>query len=269
MSTTAAVDCTRGFTSFERSNRDYWTRRAGSYSEQHRAELACWQREAWARELSCRIRSFFPDRAPRELRVLEVGCGPGFLSIVAAGLGCRVWAVDCTPAMLEEARGNAEAQGLAVDFRLGEADALDFLDAEFDLVLSRNLTWNLSSPLEAYSEWARVLVPGGAILNYDANWYAYLGDEDLRRGWEEDRARVARSGLRDHVMLGEPSLMEKLAKDLPASALSRPAWDLRALRALGLEVLVDPCVSDRVWCEEERVGQASTPLFGVFARKPS
>lgn len=269
MPTTTALDCARGLDSFEACNRAYWTRRAESYSEQHKAELSCWQREAWTRELEGRIRDFFPDRAPRELRVLEVGCGPGFLSLVAAGLGCRVWAVDCTPAMLDEARGNAAAEGLAVDFRLGSAEGLDFEDAGFDLVVSRNLTWNLPSPHDAYREWARVLVPGGVLLNYDANWYAYLVDEDSRHGWEEDRARVARSGLRDHVMLGEPALMEELAGELPASALSRPAWDLQILHSLGLEVLVDPYVSDRVWSEEEHIGQASTPLFGVFARKPS
>ena len=60
----------------------------------------------------------------------------------------------------------------------------------FDVVISRNLTWNLKDPKRAYEEWCRVLKPGGKLLNFDANWYGYLYDEEKRLSYEEDRKSV-------------------------------------------------------------------------------
>ena len=50
----------------------------------------------------------------------------------------------------------------------------------FDLIVSRNVIWNLEYPEEALAEWARVLAPGGRMVYFDANWYLYLYDEELR-----------------------------------------------------------------------------------------
>ena len=50
----------------------------------------------------------------------------------------------------------------------------------FDLIVSRNVIWNLEYPKEALAEWARVLAPGGRMVYFDANWYLYLYDEELR-----------------------------------------------------------------------------------------
>ena len=52
-----------------------------------------------------------------------------------------------------------------------DASHLAFADETFDAVVSRNLTWNLEDPEQAYKEWMRVLKKGGILLNYDANWY--------------------------------------------------------------------------------------------------
>lgn len=57
-----------------------------------------------------------------------------------------------------------------------DAQNLTFHDNMFDVIVSRNLTWNLDSPAKAYREWYRVLKPGSILLNFDANWYAYLYD---------------------------------------------------------------------------------------------
>lgn len=57
---------------------------------------------------------------------------------------------------------------------------LEFADGTFDVVISRNLTWNLENPQKAYSEWQRVLKEGGVLLNFDANWYGYLYDAEKK-----------------------------------------------------------------------------------------
>ena len=53
-----------------------------------------------------------------------------------------------------------------------DAEAPDFPDEEFDVIVSRNLTWTLPDAEHAYQEWFRVLKPGGVMINLDANYGA-------------------------------------------------------------------------------------------------
>lgn len=68
-----------------------------------------------------------------------------------------------------------------VSFFRMDAQNLAFMDNSFDVVISRNLTWNLEKPDQAYREWCRVLKSGGVLLNFDANWYGYLYDEEKKK----------------------------------------------------------------------------------------
>ena len=88
-------------------NRDYWTGRASGYSEVSRLELNTAQRQKWKACLRAELARQFPDRGFAELRVLEVGTGPGFFAILLRELGCDVTAIDLTPAMLAQAKENA------------------------------------------------------------------------------------------------------------------------------------------------------------------
>ena len=81
-------------------------------------------------------------------------------------------AVDYTEAMLEEAKKNAGAFTQKITYCQMDASHLAFVDETFDAVVSRNLTWNLEDPEQAYKEWMRVLKPGGVLLNFDANYGA-------------------------------------------------------------------------------------------------
>ena len=63
-------------------------------------------------------------------------------------------------------------------------------------------------------------------------------------------------------------MMEDIARRVPLSSLRRPDWDLRQLRALGMETRAEEDIWQRVWSEEEKVTFASTPLFLVSAKKP-
>ena len=146
------------------------------------------------------------------------------------------------------------------------AEALSFADESFDAVISRNLTWNLPHPERACAEWARVLKKGGLLLNFDANWYAYLFDEGAQAAWDRDRANSAEQGVWDQNLEAEGEnfdVMEDIARRVPLSRIRRPAWDLERLSALGLQAEADEAVWQRVWSEEEKLSFASTPLFLV------
>ena len=62
--------------------------------------------------------------------------------------------------MLEKARENVGKYVDRVRFWREDAQNLDFENETFDVIISRNLTWNLEEPARAYAEWMRVLKPG-------------------------------------------------------------------------------------------------------------
>ena len=251
----------------ESENKTYWTGRASGYSEVNQWELATEQRQKWSACLREEITRQFPDKSPQELRVLEVGTGPGFFAILLCELGYDVTAIDLTPAMLAEAKKNAGTLAGEIRFMEMNAEALDFADATFDVVISRNLTWNLPHPDRACAEWARVLKAGGLLLNFDANWYAYLFDGEAKAAYEQDRLSSAEQGVDDQNVGENFDVMEDIARQMPLSNIRRPVWDLQQLRALGLDAEADETVWQRVWSEEEKINFSSTPLFMIRAKR--
>ncbi len=254
----------------ESENKSYWTGRAAGYSEVNQLELSTGQRKKWRECLRDEITKQFPGKAPQGLRVLEAGTGPGFFAILLCELGYTVTAIDLTPAMLKEAKKNAGTLAGGIRFMEMNAEALDFADGSFDVVVSRNLTWNLPHPGRAYAEWARVLKPGGLLLNFDANWYAYLFDAEAQAAYERDRVNSAEQGVWDQNVEAEGEdfdVMEDIARRVPLSGIRRPDWDLEQLSALGLLCEADEQIWKQVWSEEEKLSFASTPLFLVRAQK--
>ena len=248
-------------------NKSYWTGRAASYSEVNQLELATQQRQKWSDCLHAEIARQFPGSASKSLRVLEVGTGPGFFAILLRELGYDVTAIDLTPAMLTEAKKNAGELAGKIRWMEMNAEALDFADASFDVVVSRNLTWNLPHPDKAYAEWARVLKPGGLLLNFDANWYAYLFDDEAQAAYDRDRANSAEQGVWDQNVGENFDVMEDIARRVPLSNIRRPEWDLALLQGLGLRAEADGQIWQHVWSEEEKLNFSSTPLFLVRAVK--
>ncbi len=242
----------------------YWTTRAEGYSEVNHKELNGMQRGAWLEVL----KSQFPEKAKGELKILDIGTGPGFFPVILAEAGYRVVAVDYTQEMLDTARKNAGELCGNITFYKMDAQNLEFEDELFDVVISRNLTWNLKDPERAYREWCRVLKPGGRLLNFDANWYGYLYDEEKRQSYEEDRKSVESENLDDHYLCTDIDRMEKIALQMPLSAINRPSWDRKLLKGNGFaSVAVDTEIWKRVWSQEEKLNYHSTPMFMISAVK--
>ena len=242
----------------------YWDRRAPSYTDVIRKNLAGEWDAVWADMLI----SHFPQGEPADLRVLDIGTGPGFYAIILAERGYRVTAVDFSEKMLEEARRNAGALSDRIDFLPMDAQNLTFPDNRFDVIVTRNLTWNLTDPVRAYREWKRVLRPGGAALIFDANWYAYLGDEEKKAAYDRDRENTRAEGVEDHGAYSDSQTMEDISRALPMTQRRRPQWDVVTLLDLGFSsVYADVTVSDSVWNREEKINYASTPGFLIRAVK--
>lgn len=240
----------------------YWTHRAADYSHINATELANIKRARWLKK----IMEYAPKRPV--LRVLDIGTGPGFFAVTLALAGHRVTAVDMTEAMLAQARGNAAHYGVDVEFVCSDVHELPFSDSQFDLIVMRNVTWNLAAPLRAYHEWHRLLAPGGRLLNFDANWYLQLFDDASHQGYLEDRANARYLGLEDHYVNTDTRAMEAIARQLPLSREHRPQWDTQALLTCGYhKIMIDTRVGDALWDETEKVNYGSTPMFLVCAEK--
>ena len=169
---------------------DYWTNRARGYSEYNQQEMADARQTMWRAKLLDLLGKQFPEREPKEIKILDVGTGPGFFAILLAEAGYQVTAIDYTEEMLKEAQQNAGGLAECIVWKTGDAQALDMENNSFDAIVTRNVTWNLPRPDLAYKEWLRVLKPGGMLYNFDADWYGHLYNEEKRNSYEKDRQQT-------------------------------------------------------------------------------
>jgi ubiquinone/menaquinone biosynthesis C-methylase UbiE len=181
------------------------------------------------------------------LRVLDVGCGPGSITLgiaerVAPG---EVIGVDGAPAAIAAAEtGAAEVFGSSdrnVTFAVGDAYRLPYPDGSFDVVHAHQVLQHLAEPVAALAEWRRVCRPGGIVAVRDADYAAmcWWPPEPQLDRWLELYRRAARA---NH---GEPDAGRRLL-----------GWALAAGFAAG-DV---ECTAD-TWCyatPEDRERWAST-----------
>jgi ubiquinone/menaquinone biosynthesis C-methylase UbiE len=101
-------------------------------------------------------------------KVLDVAAGNGMMTLAAARRWCDVTSTDYVPALLEQGRGRASAEGLPVDFMEADAESLPFNDASFDVIVSTFGVMFTPNQPQAASELLRVCRSGGKIGL--ANW---------------------------------------------------------------------------------------------------
>lgn len=250
------------YLSIQKKVENYWQTRADSYSRAIREEMNSFKRKAW--------QNMIGENAgiSKELEVLDLGAGPGFFTILMADLGYKVTAVDCTIDMLEEARANTIKAGLSAQFIKADVQELPFLDNSFDLIVSRNLVWNLAKPKEAYREWYRILKKEGRLIVFDANWYLELNDSRLQKKYEEFKMKSEEMGYQDEVTEIQEKECAQIAKKLPLTYEKRPEWDKKALLESNFQkVIINEDISEKVWDKKEQIRYSLTPMFSIVAYK--
>lgn len=139
--------------------------------------------ESMVRNLAAQAEAIWPQeeplfdryRLPERAQVLDVGCGTGEITArMAARLpGAQFIGIDLDENHLERARARAAFAGARMRFQVGDAQALPFPDASFDLVVCRHVLQAVSDAPRAVAEMRRVARPG-AVLHVLAEDYGML-----------------------------------------------------------------------------------------------
>lgn len=163
------------------------------------------------------------------MRVLDVGCGPGSITLDLAalvGVDGQVTGIEVVEEPLDAARAAAAARGdTRTEFQLGDVYALDFADDEFDVVHAHQVLQHLADPVSALREMRRVTKPGGLIAVRDVDYGTCVWAPQLPAldHWLAVYDRVARSND------GEPNAGRFLsgwsrAAGLEDARLTASAW---------------------------------------------
>ena len=155
-------------------------------------------------------------------QLLDVGCGAGQLSLIAARAGARVTGCDIASNWLVQARRSAAAEGLSVVFEEGDAEALPYGNGTFDAVASLIAAMFAPRPELVAAELTRVCRPGGIIAM--ANW---TGPGFVGQMFKTIAKHIAPSGMPSPVLWGdEPTVRERLGSGVATLECSSHLYEL-------------------------------------------
>lgn len=161
--------------------------------------------DTFSRYMEADAKAFF-DRLslPAESRLLDVGCGAGQLALIAARRGLSVTGCDIAANWVEKARRRAEAEGLAVRFEEGDAEALPYAAGQFDAVVSLIAAMFAPRPELVASEMLRVCRSGGVIAM--GNWTpsGFVGQM-----FKTIAKHIAPSGMPSPVLWGDEDVVQQ------------------------------------------------------------
>jgi SAM-dependent methyltransferase len=155
-------------------------------------------------------------------QLLDVGCGAGQLSLIAARAGAQVTGCDIAANWLAQARRSAAAEGLTVVFEEGDAEALPYDNATFDAVVSLIAAMFAPRPELVAAELTRVCRPGGIIAM--ANW---TGPGFVGQMFQAIAKHIAPSGMPSPLLWGdEAKVRERLRRGVVSLECSRHLYEL-------------------------------------------
>ncbi len=174
------------------SVREFWQTHINNeyYTTQHRGSTEYFdeierRRYRWHYHL----RDLFQELEGSSGRLLEIGCGIGVDSIQLARCGFDVTAVYLTESAIDVARAFSEARDVRIDFRVSNAEKLEFGDKSFDVVYSFGVLHHTPQIEKAVAEVHRVLKPGGTayLMLYHRNSLVNLIHRLFRLPYESPR----------------------------------------------------------------------------------
>lgn len=230
---------------------DYWSQRADAFYTQRIRELHSKKRERWLAEFD----RYLPEKKP--LRILDLGTGTGFFAFLLEQYGHETTGIDLTEEMILKAKDTANLYGSGSSFYVMDAEHPDFPEESFDALVTRNLTWTLPHLACAYTNWYKLLKPGGVLINFDADYYR---DTPERQELPPQHA---------HCLIGDDMMDENdaITRAIGELGHARPHWDAKLLLDAGFEkITIDQGVYKRIYQEVDEFYNP-TPIFTIAAYK--
>ncbi len=162
------------------------------------------------------------------MRALDVGCGPGALTVALVEVlgGESVCAIDPSEPLVDACRARAPT----ADVRVGAAEELPFADAEFGAVLAQLVLNHMSDVPRGVAEMRRVARPGGVVAA--SVWDFASGMTMLRTFWDAalavDPAGAAAAGAGARAPFCDPQQLRQLWEAVPFAAVEVGALVVRA-----------------------------------------
>jgi ubiquinone/menaquinone biosynthesis C-methylase UbiE len=155
--------------------KEWWNANPEKYDDIHHGNLSEDDMALWMHYLGKHI------GADRRQKVLDIGCGTGFLTLKIASLGYDCRGVDLSSGMMEIARKKAEDQGFGIAFSEGNLVNLQIEGNSVDVITNRSVLWTLFEPEKAFQEWRRVLKPRGKLL-----CFCSIGNDSFHSHYEPE-----------------------------------------------------------------------------------
>jgi len=162
--------------------------------------------DSHARRTAADSAAFVLPHLERSQTLLDLGCGPGSVTLDLGGRVALAIGVDAAPEAVRRARADTFARGVVnCDFIVADVYRLPFADASFDVVFAHQLLQHLRDPIAALREADRVLRPGGIVAVRDSDygtmvhdprdplldrWLALYCELARRNGGEPDAGRM-------------------------------------------------------------------------------
>ncbi len=232
--------------------KNYWNMRSKDFTNLRISELNSEKRDLWLDIICDKL-----DHS-KKLNILDIGTGSGFFAILMSSLGHRVTGIDLSPSMIENAQKLSKDLGYNIDFKVMDAENLDFQTNYFDVILSRNLTWTLPNIENAYREWHRVLKSCGRLINFDAN-YGNISFYKETKNSDKDNAH---KNIDDNLL----KECDDIKNHLSVSFKNRPFWDIEFLTSLGFQCSCDYTISNKIYATEDKLCNP-TKMFALYCTK--
>lgn len=227
---------------------DYWSQRVEQFSALRFQELQDEKHLLWLKELEQRL----PNKSP--LKILDIGTGTGFFAFLLAARGHNVTGIDLTPEMIQEAKRVSGLLGISAEFFVMDGENPTFPAGSFDVIVTRNLTWNLPHLAGAYAKWHELLKPGGVLVNFDADYCR-----------ESDAVPLPANHAHKGISAGLMQEYQHMKAVLRPTQQPRPKWDVELLRSAGFHgISIDREIWRRIYRKMDQFYNP-TPIFAITA----
>lgn len=239
-------------------NQEFWED-GSDYNDYVCREFNDGRKDLWQKQL---LKHLPKDK---NIKVLDVGCGPGFFSCILSECGYDVTGLDRSEDMLRHAALNAQEMHVSPRFINMDASSLCFDDELFNAVVSRNVTWTFKNPKESYIQFYKKLNSGGELIIYDANWHIPFYEPDLMKKVRDNEKWYLEKFQHEFKVYDDD---RTIFEDLPLSDVWRPQWDLEILKEIGFKTVeINENVGQDVYLDWEKRLYSATPMFEILAVK--